>query len=486
MLVVELARDSFFSIIVRLSPRFANVLLFILIGRLAGPAEAGVFTLATTYLVIFTTVARGLDDLVVRQVSREPDLAPRYLTNFLALRLGLSLFLYCVLLFVVLVAFDYAASTAIPTLILALSVVPDSLTYVAEAILLGQRRFSVPAIVHTSVGFFKLIGGGLVLAAEGELQQIAWLWVTGSSLGMIALLSIAARSVGGIQWSDWIDWVPLTRNWSTTSSFLLITTMMTLEGQLDTVLLSALHGEAEVGWYGAATTVVSSLVMLSQGYRLAVYPLMTRYALQSPEKLARFYERSVRYLGTLVLPMVAGIVLLSPQIVFLVFGPQFHPTGRVLEILIFSLAFIFLNVPDSRMMLVYDRQDRVFLFLLSSVTINVVLNLVLDPTYGALGAAGARLCSSSIFFLLNYLYVVRFLARSNPLRLLSRPVLATLIMAVVVWLARAWPLPVSISLGIATYTGTLWLLGGITPDDTALLRQIAAGLLNHPDGLLLK
>ena len=121
MLVVELARDSFFSIMVRLSPRFANVLLFILIGRLTGPAEAGVFTLATTYLVIFTTVARGLDDLVVRQVSREPDLAPRYLTNFLALRLGLSLFLYCVLLFVVLVVFDYAPSTAIPTLILALS-----------------------------------------------------------------------------------------------------------------------------------------------------------------------------------------------------------------------------------------------------------------------------------------------------------------------------------------------------------------------------
>ena len=486
MLVVELARDSFFSIMVRLSPRFANVLLFILIGRLTGPAEAGVFTLATTYLVIFTTVARGLDDLVVRQVSREPDLAPRYLTNFLALRLGLSLFLYCVLLFVVLVVFDYAPSTAIPTLILALSIVPDSLTYVSEAILLGQRRFSAPAIVHTSVGFCKLIGGGLVLAAGGELQQIAWLWVTGSLFGMIALLSMAARSVGGIQWSDWIDWFPLTRNWSVAPSFLLITTMMTLEGQLDTVLLSALHGEAEVGWYGAATTVVSSLVMFSQGYRLAVYPLMTRYALCSPEKLSRFYERSVRYLGMLVLPMVAGIVLLSPQIVFLVFGPQFQPTGRVLEILIFSLAFIFLNVPDSRMMLVYDRQDRVFLFLLGSVTINVVLNLVLDPTYGALGAAVARLCSSSIFFLLNYLYVVRFLARSNPLRLLLRSALATLIMAVVVWSVRAWPLPVSIGLGIATYTGTLWLLGGITPDDTALLRQIAAGLLNHPDGLLLK
>ncbi|HID63472.1 MAG TPA: flippase, partial [Anaerolineae bacterium] len=332
--LIELTRDSLFSVVIHLAPRFANVLLFILIGRLAGPAQAGVFALATTYLLIFTTFMRGLDDLVIRQVSREPDRAPRYLTNFLLLRLGLSLLLYCVLLFVVPVVFDYAESTATPILILASSLVPDSLAHVAQAILLGQRRFGPPAITMTLASLFKLVGGELILISGGSLHQIAWIWLTGSLIGMIALLIVAAWEVGWLRRTDWLDWRPLAQNWSAAAPFLLITTMMALEAQADTVLLSAFHDEAEVGWYGAATTVAFSLALLSQAYRMSVYPLMARYAWQSQAKLSRLYERSMRYMGALVLPMVAGIILLSPQIVSLVFGPKFQPTAKVLQILI--------------------------------------------------------------------------------------------------------------------------------------------------------
>jgi O-antigen/teichoic acid export membrane protein len=477
--LIELTRDSLFSVVVHLAPRFANVLLFILIGRLAGPTEAGVFTLAATYLIIFTTIMRGLDDLVIRQVSREPDQALRYLTNFLLLRLGLSLLLYCVLLFVVLVIFDYADSTVIFILILALSLVPDSLTHVAQAILLGQRRFGPPAITMTLVSLFKLVGGGLVLANGGNLQKIAWVWLAGSLLGMIVLLLVAARRVGWLRWANWLDWRPLARNWRATLPFLLITTMMVLEAQVGTVFLSAFRDEAEVGWYGAATTVAFSLAMFSQAHRMSVYPLMARYALQSPAKLSRLYKRSMRYLGMLILPMVAGIILLSPQIVSLVFGHKFQPTARVLRILIPSLVLAFLNVPNSRMMLVHDRQVWSLLFLVCSVTTNVLLNLVLAPSLGASGAAMARLCSSTIYFLLNHLYVAWFLMQSNLFWLLSKPALATLIMAVAVWLVRAWPLPLSIGVGMVTYTGTLWLVGGILSDDIILLRQVIAGWRNR-------
>lgn len=454
--LIELARDSLFSIIFHLAPRFANVLLFILISRWAGPAEAGTFALATTYLVILTTVMRGMDDLVVRQVSREPDRAPRYLTNFLLLRIGLSLLLYGVLLFVVLVVFDYTGNTTILILILTLSLAPDSMTYVAQSILLGQRRFGAPAITLAGASLLKLVGGGVVLFNGGSLQQIAWVWLAGSLLGMTALLVVAIQRVGGVQWSDWLDWRPLTHHWRAALSLLFITTMMTLETQADTVFLSGFRGETEVGWYGAATTVTYSLTMFSQAYRFAIYPLMTRYALQSPEKLPRLYEQSVRYLGMLVLPMVAGIVLLSPQIVSLVFGPQFEPTTRVLEILILALIFIFLNEPNARMMLVHDRQRWISLFLVGSVITNVLLNLTLAPSWGATGAAVARVCSALIFFLLNYLYVARFLVHLSIFRLLSKPALATLMMALALWPVRAWPLPISIGVGIASYAGALW------------------------------
>jgi O-antigen/teichoic acid export membrane protein len=369
-----------------------------------------------------------------------------------------------VLLLVVLVIFHYDNSTAVPILILTLSLVPDNLTLVAQAILLGQRRFGPPAITMTLTSLFKLIGGGLVLASGGSLYQIAWVWLIGSILGMVLLLIIAVRGVGWLQRADWLDWRPLTRNWRAALPFVFITTMMTLEGQADVILLSTFRNEAEVGWYSAATTVAFSFAMLSQAYRMSVYPLMARYALQSPAKLSRLYEWSLHYLGVLILPLVTGVALLSPRIVLLVFGSKFQPTAKVLQVLILALVFMFLNVPNARIMLVKDRQGWNSLFLLGSVMSNLLLNLALDRPWGALGAAVARLFSSAIYFVLSYLYVVHFLTRVNLIKLLSKPMLATLMMAVAVLSVRTLPLPIPIGVGVVAYAGTLWLVRGVLPD----------------------
>jgi O-antigen/teichoic acid export membrane protein len=476
--LVEVTQDSLLAIVVHLAPRLANVLLFTFIGRRAGPSEAGIFALATTYLVVTTTFLRGLDDLVTRQVSREPDEAPRYLISFLTLRFSLAALLYGVLLYITLVALDYAPSTAVPVIILTASLVPDSLAYTAQAVLVGCRRFAPPAIAMGFASALKVIAGGWLLSHGSSLQWVTWAWFVGSMLGMALLLIVAIDEVGLSRRSDWLDHRPVTHNWRAAFSFLTITILMALEGQADTILLSTYHNETEVGWYNAAKTVAFSLTLLSQAYRMSIYPLMARHGTRAPAKLSRLYQRSMRYLGALILPVVAGVAVLSPRIVPLVFGSGFSPTATALRILIPTLVFVFLNVPNSRMMLVHDRQGWSSRFLLLSVAVNLLMNLLLDPSWGAKGAAAARLCSSSTYFLLNLVYVHRVLERSNLFRLLSRSVLATAIMAGVVWLVRGWPLTFSIGTGAMIYTGALGLSGGILPEDLALLRQTVADLSN--------
>lgn len=468
----ELVRDSLFAILFHLAPRFANVVVFIIIGRLSGPDQAGVFTLATTYLLIFTTLMRGADDFVVRQVARESQRAADYFVSFLLLRLILSVVACATLWLLIGAAFNYPPSTETPVAILALAILPDGLLLVGQSVLLGLRRFKFVTVIVGAGNVLKLIVAGLIIAGGGSVIDVTWVWLLGS-LGMLAAMSLAAvRQMGGRVALRQVDRSALSlirQHRSAILSFLAITALSTIEAQADTVMLSLYRTESDVGWYNAATTITFSLVMLSQAYRFSVYPMMARFAQQTPERLYRLYDRSMRYLGALVVPMVVGIMLLAPQIVALVFGPKFAPTGLVLQILVVSLVFVFLDAPTVRMMLVHDRQRVVAQIGIVSAITNVALNLVLSPQYGAVGASIARVISEFSASALCYIYLYRNILKLNPLSVLSRPVIAAFGMAVAIMAVNGSPLALTIPVGALIYVVLFIGLGGIVKDDRQIL-----------------
>lgn len=469
---LEIVRDSIYSIIFHLAPRFANVLLFILIGRQIGALEAGMFTLATTYLLIFATFTKGLDDLLVREVARlENKRAANYFINFLLIRIVLALCLQGILIGIVSYLFDYSPDTTFTIVILSFSLIPDSITYVAQSILLANRRYQSSAIILGLASGLKLLGGGIVVFAGGSIMQIAWVLVAGSLFGMVWMLIFAVRQVKPIYRQDWINWEPLRQHWRAALSFITITLLITLETQTDTILLSVFRTELEVGWYGAATTVAYSLIMFSQAYRYAIYPLMTRYALQSPEKIQQLYTQSLRVLSILVLPMIAGVIITAPALVNFVFGPEFFPTVTILRIISFTLLFMFLNEPTIRVLLVHNHQARISLFLLISATLNIGLNLFLIPIWGANGAAVARVASALSLFALGYFYIQWHIIQVRLLRILWKPLLATAIMSIILWPIREYPLFLVILAGIVIYGFSLIALKEIKREELMLYQR---------------
>ncbi|MBI5566308.1 MAG: flippase [Chloroflexi bacterium] len=474
---LRLLRDALLALVFHVAPRFANVIIFVVVGRLAGPDQAGVFSLATTYLLIATTLMRGLDDLLIRQVAREPDRSAHYFGNFLVLRLGLSTLAYAVLIALTNSVPSYSASTAATITVLAFSVIPDSLTHVAQAILLGHRRFGPSAVVLGGASLFKLIIGIGLLARGGSLVEIAWIWLGGSGLSMIVMLTIAIRQVGGMRRTDWLNFSLLKAQRQAAFVFGAATVLTALDSQTDTLLLSVFHGEREVGWYGAATTITAGLLMMSQAYRFAVYPLMARYAQSTSDKLAVLFQKSVHYMGVVAMPLVTGIIVFAPQLIDLIFGPAFLPTVRVLQILVISLLFFFMSEPCNRLMLVKDRQRVLVSFLAVSALTNIALNLLLIPTWGAGGAAVARTCSSMLFFFLNQGYIMLKVIKVHYMHRMISPLLSSAIMAIVSLCIIRNSVVLAAITSSVIYVFSLWLTKGIMPDDVQRLRN---AILNRP------
>jgi O-antigen/teichoic acid export membrane protein len=106
---------------------------------------------------------------------------------------------------------------------------------------------------------------------------------------------------------------------------------------------------------------------------------------------------------------------------------------------------------------------------LVTLAVNVTANAVFIPAYGAAGAGGANLVSSTLLLVLALTLAWRQGARlSNGSRLLKALAAATG-MAVIVLATRSLPLPLVVVLGAATYVVALRGLRTLDADDLAML-----------------
>lgn len=487
-------RNSALSLATTTISKAINTLAFILIARSLGTDPSGVFSLGTTYLAVFTAFNWGVDELMIRQVARDRSQAGQYFGTALTASFALTGIAYGLYFLLVDRLMPYAPSTSLPLLVMGLSFIPDSLGNVAQSLLAAHERFDVPlyagllsSLIKTGGTLWALYGGatlGKLLLGPNQtfispvLVQIGLFWFIGACLGAVVSLVAAGHLVGRLHLDMWLDRTFWIENSRMALPFMAMGFLITLEFQTDVIIISAVRDEHEVGLYGAVTTIIFALMMLSQAFRAAVYPLMARYQKNKPGQLGRIYDLSMFYLGALALPMAAGLTLLAPKLIILLYKSAFTGAILPLQIAVWLLLFNFLNVPNSRLMLVSDRQNVLTWILVGSMGINILLNLLLDPSLGAVGASIARVSSSMVFFLVNFSFVQRNLHRFHLFSGLAQPLAATAFMTIAVWLVGNLPLPVSIELwlalvvGVIIYLASLVTMRGISPEERQWLNSL--------------
>jgi O-antigen/teichoic acid export membrane protein len=329
----------------------------------------------------------------------------------------------------------------------------------------------VAALVNSGI---KLVGGYWLLRQGAGVAQLAWLLPLGSALSLLifvpALLRllrrVPQRLPAALSLAFSIEQMRLA------PAFFVIHLFSVFDYQTDNFLISLLLSEVDLGWYGAAQTILLGFLLLPAAMRTAIYPLMARYHRQSPEKLAFLHQKVTQYSLAIVLPLATGVCLLAGPLVRLLFGDGFAPAVPALQWSIWTLIFMFLNVPGSRLMVIHNRQREVSLITGLSMVANILLNLWLIPRLGIVGAAVSRLLASSLFFLGVYLYVQMKLLPGRLWVWVPRPLIATLAMAAAVWPLRTLPLPLPVLAGVLVYLAVSYWLGVFPRQDLIYWQQL--------------
>ena len=201
---------------------------------------------------------------------------------------------------------------------------------------------------------------------------------------------------------------------------------------LPIIMLGLLVGGQEVGWFGAAHRIVIALHTFVWMYFFNIYPSISRCSQQPPAALQHLIGKSLQVTSwSAVFIAVTGIILGKPLIT-LVYGSQYGEGIIVFQILIWLVAFTLISSHYMYILIAYNRQWIELLTAVCGAAVSIILNLLLIPNYGLLGAAYALLATEATIWGLNYYIVRRQIAPIPFWNHLTKPIIAGTFMALLI------------------------------------------------------
>ncbi|MDX6375923.1 MAG: hypothetical protein QOE98_226 [Gaiellaceae bacterium] len=159
----------------------------------------------------------------------------------------------------------------------------------------------------------------------------------------------------------------------------------------DRLLLGRIVDQHEVGLYAVGVKIASAMVLVQLAFRTA-WPAFA-YSLDEGGQARRTFAYVLTYTSLVGCWLSLALGLLAPWLVDLLAAPEFATSERVVAPLAFSgallVAYTTLSIAASRA----NRTDRYWQVAVAGAAVNIVLNLLLIPSYGMEGAAAATVAA---------------------------------------------------------------------------------------------
>jgi O-antigen/teichoic acid export membrane protein len=378
-----------------------------LLTRYLGAEKYGWFTLVFTYVSFFTTLADiGYNQTIVREFSRDIQKSKEIfgtLFNFKLILIGISIIAALVGLLFVPYQPDLKVAIVIGIVALAIS----NLSSYGTSILQSQLRLDLVALLDL------IVKGITVLFI---FFFVRWNLNFYYSIYAILFGNLIGACIEYFFIKDWIVIGPyfdrtLIRRMIKISLPVGITAVLTmLYFKVDTLMLSIIRSPVEVGIYALAYKILDNVIMLWGLIMASIFPLLSRYHGKNDSIT---YKKLLR--NTVKLSIVLSIFILlvghffAPFIIRVLGGSKFYSSIAPLKVLLWAVPFLFLDNIFYNVMLSFGKTTYMIIPLLTSLVVTVVLNSLIIPTYGYMGASYVTVITEIITAgTYLYLFITKF------------------------------------------------------------------------------
>jgi len=377
----------------------ANFLTNIIIGRLCGQEELGLYSLGFTLVAFVSELQMSLisTPYMVFSPRLKGEAHARYTGSSLAHQLA---FTAIAVLGLAVASVCIAVRAKSPGLAPVIGVVAAMIGFIVLREFVRRVCFAglkmVTAFFFDAVVSVFQVGSLIALYSIGHLSAMNAYLTLGAVCGLLALSWIARnRRMFVVRMVDVVG--DLKRNWALSKWVVASGILWSVSMNLYPWLISYFRGAAETGVFAACLAVANFGTMILIGAQNFLGPkIAIVYAESGLSRMRGFVIKVSAAFLVPMLPFCLLLWLLGDPIITLVFGPRYAGNGAIISVLALNLLALALAFSFSRALFALERADVDFGVNFAALFVLLTVGVWLVRAYGPLGAAVGLLIANVV------------------------------------------------------------------------------------------
>jgi len=450
---------------------FVQFIYTIYLVRYLGTIGYGRFSFALTFVQMFSSIMLlGLDTLIVKEVSGRREIADKILANVLGIQTIASI-LFFGIIFTIINIMAYPMETKMTVYVFGISIIIYSIVQSFLFMFRAFEKMQYEAVGTTIAGLINiLLGFYIIFSKRGNIVDLAFAYCISNIFFLVYVIVICWKKFFFPKIiMDFVTWINLLRS---SIPFGLGSIFYLMYSKVDTIMLSKIHGDAQVGAYNAANKLVNIFLFFSVAFYGSIFPAISSLYKNSFDSLKLVTEKVCKYISIIVFPIAIIVCFLAGKIINYLYGERFILSVNTLRILIWIIVITYLGNNFAYLLISSKKSNMYALFSGVGLILNITLNILIIPKYGLIGAAIVSVSTSLVVTWLIYEYVSQNIFRISLIRATKKTIFASLLLVLYLYFCRISNTAILISSSVVFYFAVFFFVRGFSRNDFKLIKII--------------
>ncbi|MFQ3675009.1 MAG: flippase [Endomicrobiia bacterium] len=403
-LLKRLRKNLIYKTIGEIISRTLAFVYYVVLARMLGVEMFGIYSFTFSFSAVFMIFLDfGMNTVLVRDISANPELKQKYVSNIFSLKIIIFIIYISILIL------NYPKNIVVLVLLMGIILVGTAFLEFFNSIFSSVEKMEYEAVIKIVNKILLVVCSFLVLRFGYKLKGVVLSNILVYLMSCLLCIPFIIKIVEKIGFD--LDLLFIKKILLVSLSIGITTTIIIIYSKIDVILLSFLkQPESEIGLYGA----IVKLYEVSQGIPLLIVgaslPIFSDLYKNSKNKFRKFFKNIIMITFATSIIVLAIFLFFPELIIRIVYGKNFLSAVLPLKIIMASVIFMFVNYVFMSFLIVVKKQKLNVLFIVITLFVNIFCNMFLIQKIGYVGASVSKLISEFILFCgLTYFVIIYFI-----------------------------------------------------------------------------